>query len=222
MATHFPFINRHGLYFMKLYQSRSYVLALENAPDPGATGAEYKGEGIYFRRYGDLLLLGGGDHRTGKKGGSYAFLREYAKNHFPRAKEKYAWANQDCMTLDGLPYVGHYSPNTPDVYVATGFNAWGMTNSMVAAEVIRDQILGKENPLSQIFHPGRSMLRKQLFCNIGETLIDFAIPTVRRCPHLGCALRWNPQEHTWDCPCHGSRFDMDGKLLDTPAQKDRK
>lgn len=222
VATHFPFINRHGLYFLKLYQNRSYVLALENAPDPGVTGAEYKGDGIYFRRYGDLLLLGGGDHRTGKKGGSYAFLREYVKNHFPRAKEKYAWANQDCMTLDGLPYVGHYSPNTPDVYVTTGFNAWGMTNSMVAAEVIRDQILGKENPLSQIFHPGRSMLRKQLFCNIGETLIDFAIPTVRRCPHLGCALRWNAQEHTWDCPCHGSRFDMDGKLLDTPAQKDRK
>lgn len=222
VATHFPFINRYGLYFMKLYQSRSYVLALENAPDPGVTGAEYKGEGIYFRRYGDLLLLGGGDHRTGKKGGSYAFLRRYASEHFPRAKENFAWANQDCMTLDGLPYVGHYSPATPDVYVATGFNAWGMTNSMIAAEVIRDQILGKKNPLSQILHPARSMMHKQLLCNIGEAIIDFAIPTVRRCPHLGCALRWNAQEHTWDCPCHGSRFDMDGKLLDTPAQKDRK
>lgn len=39
-----------------------------------------------------------------------------------------------------------------------------------------------------------------------------------RCPHLGCELQWNPSEQTWDCPCHGSRFDYDGKLLDNPAQ----
>lgn len=220
VATHFPFINRRGWYFMKLYQSRSYVVAFENAPDPGVTVAELEGQGIYMRRYGDLLLLGGGDHRTGKKGGGFEFLRDYAQTHFPRAREKYAWANQDCMSLDGLPYVGAYSPNMPGIYVATGFNAWGMTNSMVAAQVITDQLQGRENALSQVLRPDRSVLHKQLFCNIGATLADFAIPTVKRCPHLGCALRWNPTEHSWDCPCHGSRFTEDGKLLDTPAQKD--
>lgn len=220
VATHFPFIDRRGWYFMKLYQNRSYVLALENAPDPGATMAELDGQGVYLRRYGDLLLLGGGDHRTGKKGGGFNFLRDYAVTHFPRAREKYAWANQDCMSLDGLPYVGAYSPHMPGVYVATGFNAWGMTNSMIAAGIITDQILKKTNPLSQALRPDRSVLRRQLFCNIGETIADFAIPTVKRCPHLGCALRWNPVEHSWDCPCHGSRFTEEGKLLDTPAQKD--
>ena len=220
VATHFPFINRHGWYFMKLYQSRSYVLALENAPDPGATMAELEGQGIYFRRYGDLLLVGGGDHRTGKKGGGFAFLRDYAQCHFPRAREKFAWANQDAMSLDGLPYVGAYSPAMPGVYVAAGFNAWGMTNSMVAAKVLADQITGKENPLSQALRPNRSVMHKQLACNLGSTLADFAIPTVKRCPHMGCALRWNRREHSWDCPCHGSRFEENGKLLDTPAQKD--
>lgn len=220
IATHFPFINRRGLYFMKLYQSRSYVLALENAPDPAAALAELEGEGIYFRSYGDLLLVGGGDHRTGKKGGGFAFLRSYVKKHFPEAREKYAWANQDCMSLDGLPYVGQYSPNMPGVYVATGFNAWGMTNSMVAAQVLTDTICGKENALAKALRPDRAVLHKQLFCNLGATLADFVIPTTKRCPHLGCALRWNPQEHTWDCPCHGSRFTEKGKLLDTPAQKD--
>lgn len=220
VATHFPFINRRGLYFMKLYQSRSYVLALENAPDPGATMAELEGQGIYFRRYGDLLLVGGGDHRTGKTGDGFAYLRDYVQTHFPRAREKYAWANQDCMSLDGLPYVGAYSPHTPGVYVVTGFNAWGMTNSMVAAQVITDQLCGRDNPLSQALRPDRGMMHKQLFCNLGATVADFVSPTVKRCPHMGCALKWNPTEHSWDCPCHGSRFTQDGKLLDTPAQKD--
>lgn len=220
VATHFPFINRAGLYFMKLYQNRSYVLALENAPKIPVTLAELAGQGIYFRPYGDLLLVGGGDHRTGKKGGGYEYLKAYAKQYFPDSPIKYAWANQDCMSLDGLPYVGRYSPHMPDVYVATGFNAWGMTNSMVAANLIRDLITGTENPLASVLRPNRSILRKQLFCNLAETVADFAIPTVKRCPHLGCALRWNPQEHSWDCPCHGSRFEKDGRLLDTPAQKD--
>lgn len=219
VATHFPFINRYGGYFMKLYQNRSYVLAVENAPDPNAALAELGGQGIYMRRWGDLLLVGGGDHRTGKGRDGFSFLRSYVQMHFPRAQVKYAWANQDCMSLDGLPYVGAYSPNTPDVYVATGFNAWGMTNSMVAANVLTDQLCGRENPLSGPLRPDRSVFRKQLFCNLGATVTDFLIPTVKRCPHMGCALKWNPAEHSWDCPCHGSRFDEKGKLLDTPAQK---
>lgn len=220
VATHFPFLNRHGMYFLKLYQQRSYVLALENAPDPGATMAELHGRGLYFRRHGDLLLIGGGDHRTGKPGDGFSYLRYYAKRYFPESRQRYAWANQDCMSLDGLPYVGRYSPNLPHVYVATGFNAWGMTNSMVAAHLIDDLICGRENPLASVLRPNRGMLRKQLFTNIGTTLLDFITPRAKRCPHLGCTLRWNPHEHSWDCPCHGSRFDADGTLLDTPAQKD--
>lgn len=222
VATHFPFIDRRGLFFMKLYQNRSYVVALENAPDPGATMSELEGEGIYFRRWGDLLLVGGGDHRTGKMGGGIPHLRDYAIRHFPKAKEKYIWANQDCMSLDGLPYVGLYSPNMPNVYVAAGFNAWGMTNSMVAAQLLTDMVMGRKNPLADILRPDRSMLHKQLLKNMGSTAADFLIPTVKRCSHLGCALRWNPAERSWDCPCHGSRFQSDGKLLDTPAQKDIK
>ena len=41
-----------------------------------------------------------------------------------------------------------------------------------------------------------------------------------KCPHLGCQLEWNPDEKSWDCPCHGSRFDYKGNLLDNPAQTD--
>lgn len=40
-----------------------------------------------------------------------------------------------------------------------------------------------------------------------------------RCPHMGCALAWNPEERTWDCPCHGSRFDYKGNLIGNPAEE---
>ncbi|MDY3845919.1 MAG: FAD-dependent oxidoreductase [Eubacteriales bacterium] len=218
VATHFPFINRHGLYFMKEYQKRSYVIAYENAPLFSCT-AEDAGEGFYFRNYRNLLLIGGGDHRTGKKGGGYAAVEEFARRHFPSAREVYRWSNQDCVTLDGIPYIGQYSHAMPHVYVATGFNLWGMTTSMAAADILCDMISGKENPYASVFATNRSIWHPQLFCNFGETLADFAFPTVKRCPHLGCALRYNAAEHSWDCPCHGSRFDENGELIENPAMR---
>jgi len=220
VATHFPFINRRGLYFLKLFQMRSFVLALENVPLLQNTYVQNSGEGMYFRPYGNLLLVGGGDHRTGYKKGGFNAVRDFVHRYFPDGKEKYAWATQDCMSLDGVPYIGRYSPATPGLYVATGFNEWGMTSSMAAAQILADMIEGKKNPNASVFSPQRSMLQPQLFKNLGATLCDFAIPTVRRCSHLGCALRWNRAEHTWDCPCHGSRYDRRGKLIDNPAMHD--
>ena len=220
VASHFPFINRHGLYFMKLYQMRSFVLALENAPDFSGTYVGTKNGDMYFRNYNGLLLVGGGDHRTGKKGGGFEAVRSFVSNYFPESREKFAWAAQDCMSLDGVPYIGSYSPATPDIYVATGFNEWGMTSSMVAASILSDMAIGNENKFAPVFSPQRSMIHTQLFANLGATMSDFVIPTTKRCSHLGCALRWNSAEHTWDCPCHGSRFEEDGKLIDNPAMRD--
>ncbi len=216
-ATHFPFINKHGLYFAKMYQHRSYVLALEGAPNVSGMYVDESKSGLSFRNYNGILLLGGGSHRTGKQGGGWTELREFAKKHYPDAREKYHWATQDCMTIDGVPYIGRYSRSTPDFYVAAGFNKWGMTSSMVAAELLCDLILGKQNEYASLFSPSRSILRPQLALNLIETTANLLTPTTPRCPHLGCALKWNKHEHTWDCPCHGSRFSEDGKLLDNPA-----
>jgi hypothetical protein len=119
-----------------------------------------------------------------------------------------------------MPYIGQYSPATPWLYVATGFNKWGMTGSMVSAMVLRDLILEKNNPYAPVFNPSRGILKPQLGANALETTVNLLRPTRPRCPHLGCALHWNPQERSWDCSCHGSRFDHKGKRLNNPAQKD--
>lgn len=173
--------------------------------------------GLSFRHHGSTLLLGGGGHRTGKPGGGWRELEEKAKEYYPGAKIIRQWAAQDCMTLDGIPYIGRYSKNTPNVYVATGFNKWGMTSSMVSAGILSDLVQRKPNPYAAVFSPCRSILHKQLGLNLLESTKNLLTPTVPRCPHLGCALKWNPQEHSWDCPCHGSRFAEDGQLLDNPA-----
>ncbi len=217
VATHFPFLNKHGSYFLKLYQDRSYVLALQNAPELDGMFLDEAEAGLSFRSYKGLLLLGGGSHRTGKAGGGWRELYEIAGCSYPGAREACRWATQDCMSLDGIPYIGPYSKNTKNLYVATGFNKWGMTSAMVAAEILTDQIRGKTNEYASVFSPSRSILHPQLAINSGEAILNLLTPTAPRCPHLGCALKYNRQEHSWDCPCHGSRFTENGILLDNPA-----
>ena len=221
-ATHFPIFNKYGLYFLKQYQSRSYVLALEGAPDPRGMYLDEAEGGLSFRAQGELLLLGGGSHRTGKPGPGWAAPEAFAREHYPDAREAGRWATQDCMTLDGVPYVGRYGRRTGNLYVATGFNKWGMTSAMAAAMLLRDLVLGRESPWEALYSPRRRMLRPQLAANALEAVKNLLTPTRPRCPHMGCALKWNRQEHSWDCPCHGSRFREDGTLLDNPATGDLK
>ncbi len=222
VATHFPFLNKHGSYFLKLYQSRSYVLALENAPNLNGMYLDQQENGLSFRNYGDTLLLGGGGHRTGKTGGGWWLLEQFVRDHYPDAKIIRRWATQDCMSLDGVPYIGRYSARTPDLYVAAGFNKWGITGSMAAAQILTAMVTDTPTPYAQVFSPSRSILRPQLAVNGFEAVKSLCTITPRRCPHLGCALHWNPQEHSWDCPCHGSRFEASGKLIDNPATGDLK
>ncbi len=219
VATHYPLLNLAGLYSVKLYQHRSYVIALDHAPDVDGMYVDEAENGMSFRNYGGLLLVGGGDHRTGKSGGNWRELRNFAHTRYPGAVERYVWATQDCMSLDGVPYIGALSSLYPDAYVATGFNKWGMTSSMVAAHVLSDAVTGVRNAYADVFRPDRSVFTKQLSVNLIEAASNLLTFGPKRCTHLGCALKWNKQEHTWDCPCHGSRFHRDGTVIDNPAKK---
>ena len=222
VATHFPILNKHGSYFLKLYQHRSYCLGLENLPIFDGMYVDDSKTGLSFRHQGNLLLLGGGSHRTGKSGGNWTELEQIASEHFPGSRIQYRWATQDCMSLDGVPYIGQYSRRTPGLYVATGFNKWGMTGSMVAARHLTELIQGKDSPYTPLFDPSRTMLHPQLGINAFEAITNLLQIKTKRCPHMGCALKWNPTEHTWDCPCHGSRFQENGELIDGPATDDLK
>ena len=221
-TTHFPIDNKYGMYFLKMYQHRSYVIVLKNAPILEGMYVDERDNGLSFRNYSNCLLLGGGSHRTGKKGGNWSELRDFANKYYSEAKEIAFWATQDCMSLDRMPYIGQYSKFKKNYYVATGFNKWGMTSSMVAARILTDLITGKENAYAEIFNPSRSMLKPQLFINMGESALNLMVFNQKRCPHMGCALKWNEAEKSWDCPCHGSRFDEDGGVIDNPATGDLK
>ena len=197
------------------------------------------GNGFSFRSQGDILLFGGGSHRTGKnkKGGKYEMFREKAEEFWPGCRETACWSAQDAMTLDGVPYIGKFSGKKENWYVATGFGKWGMTSSMVSARLLTAEIIGHPFPEADIFSPQRKITGEaikglanhsiQMVMGMGKRLIPFpkrknskgekVIPV---CPHMGCRLIWNPEEKTYECPCHGSRFDKEGHLLDDPAQTD--
>lgn len=219
VATHFPFLRFRGGYPFKMYQSRSYVLALENAPLPRSMYADGAGKGLSLRSFEGVLLLGGGTHRTGTANGGYGVLEAKAAAYYPTARVQARFAAQDCMTLDGIPYIGRYAKGLDRVYVATGFEKWGMTSAMVAAALLRDAICERESPYAALFTPARPIPPLRFLRETGAVLRHYLRPTLPRCPHLGCALRYNRQEHSWDCPCHGSRFSPEGKLLDAPAKK---
>ena len=227
LATHYPLVTIPGLYFLKLYQHRSYVLALKGAPLIDGMYLDERETGLSFRTYGDLLFVGGGDHKTGKQGGNYAELEAFTKKAYPQATEHYRWATQDCMSLDQVPYIGRHRAGKDNLYVATGFNKWGMTGSMVAAELLTDLILhgpveatspGRP-PWASLFNPRRSILSKQLFVNLGAATVGLLSPGGPRCTHMGCKLHKNIVEGTWDCACYGSRFEQGGRILNNPAKR---
>ncbi len=232
-ASHYPFINVPGFYFAREHQERSYVIALENAMQPKGMYYSIDQGGLSLRNYENFLLVGGGAHRTGRnqKGGQYEELKKQAQMYFPTGKEVFCWSAQDCMPHDQMALIGNYSLFSPYWYVETGFHKWGMTSAMLSAMIIRDAVCGIENPYRRLFSPQRFYPRmaagsfiQDLAVSVKELSKGMFAPEAGkirklRCPHMGCRLYWNEEEQSFDCPCHGSRFDKEGELLSGPAQK---
>ena len=269
ITTKYPIVNIPGFYFVKMYQSSSYAIAMQTKQrlfEGMYIDSEEPTISLRTAKFGDeyLLIVVGFDHKTGAQidlSNSYRYLEEIAKSLYPEGKIKYHWNTEDCITLDKIPYIGNFSNLWENAYVATGFNKWGITTSNIAAEIITDKILEQENEYEEIFKSTRlepiknikevtNMVRESVNSLVAKKLElpqeeanqiqngEGRIVEVNGqkigiyknnegeiykvnpvCKHLGCELSWNNLDKTWDCPCHGSRYDFKGNLIYGPSVK---
>ncbi len=272
IATHYPIKNFPGVYFSKMYQDKTYVIAVdigENKKMIDGMFIQSCEPIISFRtaKYNEkeLLIVAGSGHKTGQTNSkiedNFINLENYIKKYYPNSKVMFKWSTEDCITLDKIPYIGKFSNLLPNMYVATGFKKWGMSTSHVAGKIITDLILNNKNKYTDIYKATRlnpiknikelgNMIKEStnsLVLNklkpintefedikLGEGGIveidgekvgiykrnDGEIFAVKPyCGHLGCLISWNNLEKTWDCPCHGSRYDYMGNIITEPTVK---
>lgn len=156
----------------------------------------------------------------------------------------YKYTNTDIITSDYMPYIGSIKNN---MYISCGYNTWGITNGILGACIISDRINNKKNKYD-IFNPYRINISnivkfpKYIYGSI-KSYFKYKQDNIKvikingqnigvyndskgthmvyiKCPHMGCRLRFNEVEKTWDCPCHSSRFNIDGKCIKGPSNYD--
>lgn len=263
IATRFPFFQAPGLYFARMHQERSYALSISGVSPLAGMYIDAEKNGVTFRPWQDQIILGGRGHRTGFQPilDGYEALKLDAQRWYPGCTVTAQWSTEDGIPADRVPYIGCYEQKSGRVYIAAGFQKWGMTTAMAAAQILTNQICGHPSENAEVFSPHRLPIPTGL----GQTLSDsgisidnllsqaFYVPGSQlreiapghggivlwnnrkvgvyhseddryylvstRCPHMGCQLAWNQAEHSWDCPCHGSRFSYDGRRIDPPANK---
>lgn len=159
ISTHYPVINMPGFYFLKMYQEISYAIGVETSHklfDGMYISQESPKISLRTAKDGnkDIVIIAGMEHRVGAKidlENAYNNLEKIAKEMYSDANILYKWETQDCITLDKIPYVGEFSSIMKNVYVATGYKKWGMTTSNIAANIITDKILNKDNKYENMF-----------------------------------------------------------------------
>ncbi|MCQ6562099.1 FAD-dependent oxidoreductase [Paenibacillus mendelii] len=270
VCSHFPFIDRHGLYFARLHAERSYVLAATMKDSyPGGMYLSADNPKRSIRSVGtaageQLILIGGENHKTGQGICTidyYESLLGFAMRQFKVESFPYRWSAQDLITLDKVPYIGPITSGMPNIFIATGYAKWGMSNSTAAAMIISDTIAGRDNPYRELyspqrFHPNPSIKNAitQNF-DVAKQLISGKLENVNKkaeqlqpgegavvtlngkragaylddqgklhlvdttCTHMGCEVEWNNGDRSWDCPCHGSRFNYEGEVMEGPAKQ---
>lgn len=261
VTTHYPIFNPNGFYFGKLYQEKNYLIAFKTTRDINGIFINTENPVRSLRSYKNIGIMVGNSHTAGNNSD-----QSNCSDNLMRAVFRFdndaeilnEWTNQDVMSIDYLPFIGQYSRFTPNMYVATAFHTWGMTNSHLAAMILSsDQHKYKElyNPLrfshlksllESVKMLGRS-LNGLLFSRFKEkrklkeieknngAIITYEgniyavyndsgkyIFLKPNCSHLNCFLKWNKDEKTWDCKCHGSRFNIYGEVITGPAAKSLK
>jgi len=266
LATHLPFLDRGG-FFAKCHPMRSYALAARlSGPVPNGMylSVDTPGRSVRSAQGDQVVILGGESHKVGQDDDTrqrYADLEEWSLDRFDVVEQTHRWSAQDLMSVDALPFVGRQLPGSK-VFVATGFQKWGMSNGAAAGLIISDLIAGVANPWAPTFDAtrqrstlGRDLLKEN--ANVGLRFVTDRVARMRApsvdtlepgtgavvnidgdrvaayrrddgsvcavsavCTHLKCIVAFNTAEKTWDCPCHGSRFTVEGKVIEGPALDD--
>jgi glycine/D-amino acid oxidase-like deaminating enzyme/nitrite reductase/ring-hydroxylating ferredoxin subunit len=267
VATHLPIVQQ-GMFFTKAYTISHPMMAspIDTAQVPDGMFISGGQPSYSFRVDGSgdtpHVVAVGPTYKTGvadEEARSTQALARFMQETFGIERSAYSWTNEDYESMDGLPFIGRASSSTPNLYVATGFNAWGISNGTMAGCLIADLILGRDNPAADLFDATRinpvqggvefmkeNLLTAQHF--VGDRFLAsrpkaLDVPVgvgvvVKRdgesvavyrdesgilhhvsavCTHMGCVVGWNATDRSWDCPCHGSRFDVDGAVIHGPA-----
>ena len=264
LATNYPLQSKM---FAQLPAYRTYAIGVELTEPMKPVLLWDTGDPYHYIRTqnengGQILIVGGEDHRTGQADdGEVRFQRlfSWTKKKFSKAgKLKYKWSGQCFETHDGLAFLGRYSDSEPNVFLITGDSGMGMTHCTIGAMLITDLIAGRANPLEKVFDPTRiatqsvaeavpevisstvpykewvtpgeidseNELKNGEGAILREGLSKYAVykdesgKVIKHsavCTHMGCIVQFNSTEKTWDCPCHGSRFSVNGEVINSPA-----
>ncbi len=163
IASHYPCYEAMGLYFTRIYPERSYILgvkAKEKFPGGMYITAEQPKRSLRAQVHdnSELILIAGEHHKTGQgedTSNHYKKLKDFAEEIFEIEDIPYRWSTQDYTAMDEVPYIGHLTSGTPNIYVATGFHKWGMTNGTTAALIFKDLILNGSSPWEDVYNPSR-------------------------------------------------------------------
>ncbi len=256
IACHYPYFTIPFYLPIKSYIEKSYIIISKTDNDLGFTCINTSSPTYSCRFYDD----GNNIYQISLSENHNTAFKQNDEYHFKKVKETFnlkgsdilmKYTNVDIMTPDNLPFIGKLKPN---MYIASGYNTWGMTNSILASRIISDIIQNKQNRYQDMFDPTRFNISniKQLPYILFSQTKSFIGPKINKnkywyndnvyfekkdgknvaiykdkkgiehivynkCPHLGCSLIFNKIEKTWDCPCHSSRFNLDGKCIKGPS-----
>lgn len=233
LCSHYPIEAFRGLHLFKLSNSRSYMVAskVSETMQGQYLSVDFPSRSIRTATINNehYLVLGGANHIAGETVNTepyYEAISNEMKEHFEQ-QPLYRWSAQDIETPDIVPYVGRITNSLPNVLIATGYRKWGISNSFVAGDILSSLITGarSEDGAIALYSPSRTKFGAQFMqmLKVGGFVAKEYIAgymknvTAPTCTHLGCKTKWNEADETWDCPCHGSRFNAKGEVLEGPA-----
>jgi len=267
MATQYPFYDGPNIFFTRLYAKRSYGIAVSAKSDwPDGSYINISSPSRSIRTHVEsgrrILIVAGESHFTGRGDQNmethYENLLKFAESIAGVDELLAKWSAQDYETPDQIPYIGRVSDDS-NLYVASGFGKWGLSNGTLAGNMIADLITTGSCRYEGLY----SRTRRDFASSPGKMIHEVISPIVElvksklestqsledleqgegrvisfngqkagiyrdfddnvtvldiSCTHMSTELNFNCAEKTWDCPAHGGRFNVDGKLLEGPPK----